>query len=78
MADAPAAPGPERTLLQTRSDYEHGFGRILGLVRRELRIFDPDLSELQMTRPSAWRRSRAFCAADPTAGCSSRCTTSNT
>jgi hypothetical protein len=48
MAEAPAAPGPERTLLQARSDYERGFGRILGLARRELRIFDPDLSELQM------------------------------
>jgi hypothetical protein len=39
---------PERTLLETRADYERGFGRVLGLVRRELRVFDPDLSELQM------------------------------
>lgn len=48
MAEAPADAAPERTLLQTKSDYERGFGRVLGLARRELRIFDPDLSELQM------------------------------
>ena len=48
MADAPSGPAPERTLLQTRGDYQIGFGRVLGLARRELRIFDPDLSELEM------------------------------
>ena len=48
MADLPDAPAPERTLLQARGDYLEGFGRLLGLVRRELRIFDPDLSELQI------------------------------
>jgi hypothetical protein len=48
MIDPQAAPAPERTLLQARSDYVQGFGRLLGLVRRELRIFDPDLSELQI------------------------------
>jgi hypothetical protein len=39
---------PQRTLLQARSDYPQGFGRLLSLVRREMRIFDPDLSELQI------------------------------
>jgi hypothetical protein len=39
---------PQRTLLQARSDYPQGFARLLGLARRELRIFDPDLSELQI------------------------------
>ena len=48
MADPQDVPAPERTLLQARSDYLQGFGRLLGLVRRELRIFDPDLSELQL------------------------------
>jgi hypothetical protein len=48
MTDAPAGTTPERTLLQARSDYQRGFGRLLGLVRRELRIFDPDLSELDI------------------------------
>jgi hypothetical protein len=48
MTEAPAGAAPERTLLQARSDYQRGFGRLLGLVRRELRIFDPDLSELDI------------------------------
>lgn len=48
MTEAPAGATPERTLLQARSDYHRGFGRLLGLVRRELRIFDPDLSELDI------------------------------
>ena len=48
MAEAPAGAAPERTLLQARSDYQRGFGRLLGLVRRELRIFDSDLSELDI------------------------------
>ncbi len=39
---------PERALLQARGDYQSGFGRILGMVRRELRIFDPDLAELSI------------------------------
>ncbi|HZF18177.1 MAG TPA: hypothetical protein VE008_00575 [Burkholderiales bacterium] len=47
MAEAEGA-APERTLLQTKADYERGFGRVLGLVRRELRLFDPDLAELQI------------------------------
>jgi len=41
-------PAPERTLLEARSDYARGFGRLLGLARRELRIFDHDLAELGM------------------------------
>jgi hypothetical protein len=48
MTEIPSGAAPERTLLQTRSDYQLGFGRVLGLARRELRIFDPDLSELEM------------------------------
>jgi hypothetical protein len=48
VAEAPASATPERALLQARSDYQRGFGRLLGLVRRELRIFDPDLSELDV------------------------------
>jgi energy-coupling factor transporter ATP-binding protein EcfA2 len=39
---------PQRTLLTARRQYFEGFEGLLGLVRRELRIFDPDLSELDM------------------------------
>jgi len=48
MSELPADAVPGRTLLRTKSDYLEGFNRLLGLVRRELRIFDPDLSELDM------------------------------
>jgi hypothetical protein len=48
MSDPADEAAPERILLQTRSDYPEGFNRVLGLARRELRIFDPDLSELEM------------------------------
>ena len=52
MSEPPAGAVPERTLLQARSDYLQGFARLLGLARRELRIFDPDLSELEMNSTS--------------------------
>src|SRR5258708_26108848 len=48
MTEPSADAVPERILLQTRSDYLEGFNRLLGLARRELRIFDPDLSELEI------------------------------
>ena len=48
MSEPSAGAVPERILLQARSDYLEGFSRLLGLARRELRIFDPDLSELEM------------------------------
>jgi hypothetical protein len=52
MSEPSADAVPERILLQTRSDYLEGFNRLLGLARRELRIFDPDLSELGMNSTS--------------------------
>jgi len=48
VIDPPAGAVPERELLQAKSDYLRGFDRLLALARRELRIFDPDLSELEM------------------------------
>lgn len=48
MSELPDDAVPERALLETKSGYLRGFNRLLGLVRRELRIFDPDLSELEM------------------------------
>jgi hypothetical protein len=52
MSDPSAEAVPERILLRARSDYLEGFERLLGLVHRELRIFDPDLSELGMNSTS--------------------------
>jgi len=51
MSEAPIEASPQRTLLTARSEYLEGFSRLLGLARRELRIFDPDLSELGMNLP---------------------------
>ena len=48
MSEPSSGAVPERILLQARSDYLEGFNRLLGLARRDLRIFDPDLSELEM------------------------------
>jgi hypothetical protein len=42
---------PLRRLLTTRSEYLEGFSRLLGLARRDLRIFDPDLSTLDINSP---------------------------
>jgi len=52
MSDPAAEAVPERVLLRTGSDYAEAFERLLGLARRELRIFDPDLSELEMNSTS--------------------------
>jgi hypothetical protein len=52
MSDSAAEAVPERIVLQTRSEYPEAFERLLGLARRELRIFDPDLSELEMNSTS--------------------------
>jgi len=52
MSDPAGEPVPERILLQTKSDYPEGFERLLGLARRELRVFDSDLSELEMNSTS--------------------------
>jgi len=47
MSEPSAGAVPERILLHARSDYlEASTG--FRLARRELRIFDPDLSELEM------------------------------
>jgi len=48
MNETPADTVPERILLAAKNDYLEGFERLLGLARRELRIFDPDLSELDV------------------------------
>ena len=48
MSETPAEAVPERILLAAKNDYLQGFERLLGLARRELRIFDPDLAELDM------------------------------
>ncbi|MBE0619038.1 MAG: hypothetical protein IH605_00435 [Burkholderiales bacterium] len=51
---------PERLLLSTRREYLEALARLIGLARRELRIFDPDCSELKLDSPQTHELLRAF------------------
>ena len=46
MAEIETPPEPQRTLITTRKEYLDAVEGLLGMVKRELRVFDPDLSEL--------------------------------
>ena len=59
MADIETPPEHPRTLITSRKEYLDAVERLLGMVTRELRIFDPDLSELDFNsehRIAALRR----------------------
>lgn len=49
---------PERQIITLRSEYDAAVGALLGLAQRELRIFDPDLSELGLHGEERSRRLR--------------------
>jgi hypothetical protein len=51
---------PERHLFNSRAEYVTGFGQVLGLARHELRIFDPDLSQLPLGDPATLDTLRDF------------------
>lgn len=48
MSETAVDPAPQRTLLTLKSEYVRGYDRLLALARRELRIFDSNLAELDM------------------------------
>ncbi|MGB5082761.1 MAG: hypothetical protein WBO23_18695 [Burkholderiales bacterium] len=48
MGDAQGEAAPQRRLITTRSEYLEGFSTLLRIARRDLRIFDPDLSQLDI------------------------------
>lgn len=63
----PAVPGapPEagtgiRRVLAARGDFRSGFEAVLGMVKRELRIFDPDLAEYGFNAPAVDEALRKF------------------
>jgi hypothetical protein len=66
MDDGTKDEAPQRTLLATRREYLEGLERLLGLVQRELRIFDPDLSELDLNAAPRIARLRGFLQASRT------------
>lgn len=60
MAEATASPQPERLLLSTRREYLEAMARLIGLARRELRIFDADFSDLKIDSPQTHELLHAF------------------
>lgn len=60
----PGAPeetgGGIRRVLSTRADFRSGFEGILHMVKRELRIFDPDLAEYGFNSPATEEILRKF------------------
>ena len=55
-----SVPPPQRSLLSTRKEYRDGFERLIELAERELRIFDGDLSDLEINSPQKSGLLRAF------------------
>ncbi len=60
MDEATASPQPERLLLSTRREYLDALARLIGLARRELRIFDADFSDLKIDSPQTHELVHAF------------------
>jgi len=53
-------PQPERRVITTRGDYLAAFDDLVAAARKELRIFDPDLSQLELNTPTRIERLRQF------------------
>ena len=51
---------PERRLLGTRREYLAAFDELVAGLRRELRVFDPDCVQLDLSAPERAERMRAF------------------
>lgn len=51
---------PERHALSTRKEYRDALARLIGLAQRELRIFDADLSDLEIDSPRTYAFLHAF------------------
>jgi len=63
MAEIETPPQPQRTLITTRKEYLDAVDLMFARVRRELRIFDPDLSELSFNAQSRIDALRRFLSA---------------
>ncbi|MFO1364562.1 MAG: hypothetical protein U1F45_19235 [Burkholderiales bacterium] len=58
-------PQPRRELLTSRRQYLEAFDGLLALVRRELRVFDPDGMQLELNSPARSAALRQFLLASP-------------
>ena len=53
-------PQPERSALATRKEYREALERLTALAQRDLRIFDPDFSDLEINSQRKCELLRAF------------------
>ena len=53
-------PQPERCALSTRKEYRDALARLIGLAQRDLRVFDPDFSDLEINSSQTYELLRAF------------------
>jgi len=60
MTNSDSSPSAVRVVVGTRQEYLEAFDAVLGLARRELRIFDPDLAQLELDAPERIERLAAF------------------
>ncbi|MCU0803702.1 MAG: hypothetical protein MUF79_01230 [Burkholderiales bacterium] len=60
MTESGSPPAVTRVLIGTRREYRDAFDALLGLARRELRIFDPDLVQLGLDDPGRIARLEGF------------------
>ncbi|HXC40142.1 MAG TPA: hypothetical protein VN667_14485 [Burkholderiales bacterium] len=67
MTREPGAAGPEpaRKLLTAKSEYAASADQLVSEARRELRIFDPALTEYSLENPARIERLRAFLRRSP-------------
>jgi hypothetical protein len=57
---AKVLPQPRRTIIGSRGEYVAAFDELVAVVRRELRIFDPDCGQLDMNSPGRHEQLRQF------------------
>jgi hypothetical protein len=53
-------PQPQLCALSTRKEYRDALARLIGLAQRDLSIFDPDFSDLEINSPQTYELLRAF------------------
>lgn len=57
-------PQPERRVITTRREYLEGLDLVVGLARREVVLFDPDLLGIEINAPARIERLAAFLASN--------------
>jgi hypothetical protein len=53
-------PQAQLCTLSTRKEYRDALARLIGMAQRDLRIFDPDFSGLEINSPQTYELLRAF------------------